>query len=387
MPRNYADSSILIVEDVSFNQMIIADILRNNGYNNLEFASTGKEALEKIKSFTPDVVLLDLILPDMEGLDICKAIKENPNTRDISIIVQSALTKPEHKKKAFEIGANDFVNKPIEQIELASRIKLQLEQKSLNISLRDSNSRMLSELADANKLLIDLLPKNKDIEALEDKFSISVSRYYKSSFELGGDFYNIFEIDDQNFGFYLWDFSGHGVKAAINTIRLHTTINEYHAEHLNSSEFLNKTNQSLAKFNSRAFYATMFYGQINSKTKILSYSYASSPSPILISFKRGEYSLIDCKEFPLGIVESHEYKQEELSIADWDMLLLYSDALIETSDESGKFWPVSEIAKFILSKCNAKSSSEEILNTLLRHFNKEYSAQLVDDLTILLVRF
>jgi phosphoserine phosphatase RsbU/P len=389
MNNPYKDANILVVEDITFNQLIIADILKINGFNNLEFAATGREALQKLETFHPDVILLDIILPDMEGIEVCRKIKKDPKLSDISVIVQSALNRPEYKKNAFDNGANDFVNKPIEPFELTSRVKIQIKQRALTCHLKETNHRITSELNDANNLLTSLLPNEQTRDEIESKYKVSFASFYKSSSELGGDFYNIFPIDEDKFGFYLWDFSGHGVKAAINTIRLHTNIVDYHTQFPSPEEFLTKTNNSLARFNSKAFYATMFYAVCDLKSRILEYSYASSPSPILISFKRNEYKILDCTEFPLGIVDDYQYKLSKQDLSDWECIFLYSDALIESPNKKNKFFSVKNVAEFILG-ANRRfqfENAQDIIDTLIHHFDSEYGENLADDLTVMVIKF
>lgn len=380
-------SRILVVEDIRFNQMMISHILVSHGYDNFEFASTGREALDKISQNAPDAILLDLILPDMEGTKICESIRGNPITADIPIIVQSSVSQPEQKKLAFQLGANDFINKPIEPLELVSRIKLQLEQKNLNASLREVNTRLKNELEDANRLLLSYLPNDSLMQKIKNIYGFDVSCYYRSSSELGGDFYNFYEIDENKFGYYMWDFSGHGVKAAINTFRLLTLLN-YNNVNVNlPGQFVTALNSLLGEFNSAAFYATIFFSIFDKTKKIIDYSFASCPSPILISFKDKKYHLITTTEFPIGIKKDYCYSNYRLSYENWDLMICYSDALIETYNSAGAFLSSDEIAKLVLDSGDSKMTSQQIMNIILNKFKVEYESRLCDDLTINVIKF
>lgn len=393
MPSNIVKANILVVDDVRYTHLLIEDILKKNGYNNISHVMSGQECMDKLlKSPLPDLILLDLILPDTDGFEICKFLKSNPKTSKIPIIVQSSITKPEQKKIAFELGANDFVHKPIEPIELISRVKLQLEQQQLHSCLVEANARMKNEIEDAEELLSSFLPKNNEIEDISKQHKISIASYYKPSSELGGDFYNLSNSSDQKISFYLWDFSGHGIRAAINTIRLYSLLNE----NITSNEeltvlpgkLLSIANSLLLNFNSRQYYATMFYGVIDCANKVLDYSFASCPWPILISFKNKSFKLIDTTEFPLGVQE-HCYSNYRISLKDWDMIISYSDALIETSDSQYKFLTPENIANlaFSCSNSNETPDAETVKNAILSHFNKECADRLCDDLTLLIIGF
>lgn len=387
MFRELEKSRILVVEDIRFNQMMISHILVSHGYDNFEFASTGKEALDKINQNAPDAVLLDLILPDMDGMAICEALRGSPTTEDIPIIIQSSVSQPEQKKLAFQLGANDFINKPIDPLELVSRIKLQLEQKKLTSSLKEVNSRLKNELEDANRLLLSYLPSDSFLQELKESYGFDVACYYKSSSELGGDFYNFYEIDSGKFGYYMWDFSGHGVKAAINTFRLLTLVNYENLESNSPGHFVTALNGLLTRFNSAAFYATMFFCVFDKSQKYFDYSFASCPSPILVSFKNKKFHLIPTKEFPVGIKRDYCYSNYRQSYEGYDVMVCYSDALIETYNNAGAFLTPEDIAKLLLRNGNENMSSRELMDLVLDKFQKEYEARLCDDLTINVIKF
>lgn len=389
MRRSIQDSLILVVDDIKFNQAIIGDMLNNAGFTNIATAMSGSEALEKIENLKPDIVLLDLILPDMDGHDICKFIKSNPHTKDISVIVQSSMTQSDQKQKAFEMGANDFINKPIDKIELISRVRSQLEQRLLYINLLDAHENISQDLEEAGDLLNSLLPSKEKLTELGAKYHTTIDSVYKPSSTLGGDYYNAFDIDNDNLGFYLWDFSGHGVTAAINTLRLDSAISDHRKHSSNPGAFLTAVNATLHQISSKGYYATMFYGVMDATNKTLRYAYASCPAPILISKKRDSYKLIDTKEFPLGVVGNYEFKTNEIDLSDWDALVLYSDALIETEDQYGNFKLADDWGKMIVNNLRKGGdlNATNIKNTIMGHFNDNYASRLKDDLTLKVITF
>lgn len=138
---------ILIVDDNKVNVELIRAQLKPYNYN-IQVAYDGEEALEKVEKNPPDIVLLDLMMPKISGYEVCRSIKENKKTQFIPIIVITALQELDDKIKAIELGADDFLVKPFNKLELSTRIKSLLHMKSLHDDLENSENILFS-LAEA----------------------------------------------------------------------------------------------------------------------------------------------------------------------------------------------------------------------------------------------
>ncbi len=128
LPKAEKQFLILIVDDVEENVQLLGNILQEQNYD-VSFASNGKYALDILESETPDLIMLDIMMPDMDGFEICKKIKENPKSKDIPIIFLTAKTQKEDVIKGFEMGAVDYVTKPFELSELLARVNTHLSLK------------------------------------------------------------------------------------------------------------------------------------------------------------------------------------------------------------------------------------------------------------------
>ncbi|MBE9223173.1 response regulator [Cyanobacterium stanieri LEGE 03274] len=122
---NNEKSLILIVDDLKANLKLLTYILEAKGYQT-SFAISGKDALERLTVLTPDLILLDLMMPDLNGLEVCQRVKSNPDYRDIPIIFLTASQEEHHLIEAFELGANDYVTKPFRKPELLRRVHTQI---------------------------------------------------------------------------------------------------------------------------------------------------------------------------------------------------------------------------------------------------------------------
>jgi len=141
-------AKILVVDDIPPSVKLLADLLTVKGYA-VTTAANGNEALEKIASERPDLVLLDIMMPGISGYDVCRRIREDPDTALLPVVLVTALDPHQERVKGIEAGADDFLNKPINQGELLARVRSLLRIKSLH----DEVERQKSELADWNRTL------------------------------------------------------------------------------------------------------------------------------------------------------------------------------------------------------------------------------------------
>ena len=131
-------SRILVVDDISKNLQVVGTILRNEGYHVMP-ATSGLQALERVSAQPPDLILLDLMMPEMDGLEVCSRLKADPLTHQIPVIFLTASNEMEHLMKGFEAGAVDYITKPFNAPELLARVRTHLELKHARERLREMN--------------------------------------------------------------------------------------------------------------------------------------------------------------------------------------------------------------------------------------------------------
>ncbi len=135
-------AKILIVDDLPKNIQLLGSILREKGFD-IAFAKSGKEALKRVENNDFDLILLDIMMPGMDGFEVCKSLKDNDKTSDIPIIFLTAKNDTESTVKGFELGAVDYVTKPFNAIELLARVNTHLELKNKTKELVDTNQRLI----------------------------------------------------------------------------------------------------------------------------------------------------------------------------------------------------------------------------------------------------
>lgn len=151
-PRNY---TILIVDDLVENLILLSNFIEKFGYENT-FAKNGKEAIASVEKNKPDLILLDLMMPVMNGLECCQKLKADPNSRDIPIIFITASLEEKHLIKALELGGNDYVTKPLNKNELRTRIHNQLTISQQIQELRETKLQLKyanKKLAEFNEII------------------------------------------------------------------------------------------------------------------------------------------------------------------------------------------------------------------------------------------
>lgn len=383
--KDILDSRILIIEDDYLGRNMIKGIFKKSGFINIEEAENGKEGLAKVRSFRPDLIILDVMMPEMDGVECCKRIRNDADMRiaNIPIIFQTSLSGISDKTRFFESGATDYICKPVDPYEITARAVVHLEREVMNRHLRDFKIRMSHELTTARNTQQILIPNDNEIHEMEKAYKMQICGYYQSSSELGGDFWGFRSLSSDELAIYMVDFSGHGVNAALNVFRLHALMQATVSTARTPSAYLTHLNAILTPLLPTGQFATMFYGVIDTKKKTLSYASAAAPSPILFRQKGKEYQVLESTGTVLGALKESTYKMEEMEFNSTDCLMLYSDALIETPNETGDMLPVEHWANSLQTRLKTDNDGcRESFASMLANFRQHCGSQMMDDLSL-----
>ena len=330
------DARILIADDEPLSRKLLAGILQKQNFTNLKFAEGGRETLDLMHSFRPDLVLLDMQMPDLDGLDVCRAVRLLNEFVDVPILVQTATVNRREMGALFRAGASDFLSKPINPSELVARVVVHLERQNSLRELREYRERISTELDEARRMQAELLPSRAAQHAAAEAAGLRIGSYSRSSSEIGGDLWGLLPIDQSRFGIFLADFTGHGVTAALNTFRLHALIHEYRSLHADPAGLLSMLNERLVRLLPSGQFATFLYVIIDHAAGEVRFATAGAPPPILTADSRGSSNLFEASGMPLGIVRGMVYEEHVHEFAKDARLLLFSDGLPEFSDGSGE---------------------------------------------------
>ena len=250
-----ADCRVLVVEDNALNRRLIAAHLMAAGITNLAFATDGVEGLEKLPEFGPDLVILDIMMPRMDGFQFLEHMRADADFADVPVLVETALEQSEKRNAAFTAGANDLITKPINAVEMIARVRIHLENRLLVENLKDFRARVETELLTARAMQEAMLPTPDLMGDMEERYGLCLDAHFETSSELGGDIWGLHPVDERRVGIFTVDFSGHGVNAALNTFRLHALMGQIGHGGDDPAEYLSAINRQLVHLLPRGQFA------------------------------------------------------------------------------------------------------------------------------------
>ncbi len=407
MEKAIKKNRIMIIDDTVENLSLLNKLLSEQGYD-VSLFPKAELALKALELNIPDLILLDINMPGMNGFEFCEEIKKSEKYQDIPIIFLSAMQNIKDKLNAFQTGGIDYITKPFQfdevLIRVKTHIKMRLQQQQLEENyhkLQELEKRVEKrtvELEVSNKALEESLTKlQKDEEAgrlvqfkLLPKNNTVISDYkfeycLRPSLYMSGDFVDYFNIDEDYAAFYITDVSGHGAASAFVTFLLKSFINScrdnYYAKHddiiINPEALLSKFNKSLHKEKLEK-YITMFYGVlVKNENKLIFANGGHFPFPFLCN--GGEVEWLTAKSTPVGMFDFSKYKNVDLNLPDEFSFTIFSDGILELIPEE-KLKMQIEYLKNMLNTKNLK------LSKLVDNLTLNGDSPLMDDVTILSLR-
>jgi len=373
---------VLVVDDVPIMRKMIVRILERAGFQNIHQADDGDIALQMIAKKLPDIVILDLNMPRMSGYDVCRELRKNPDTAKLPVLVQSASETPEERVEVFEVGATDFVSKPINAPELVARVNMHLENRMLIQSLNSFHQRLEGDLVQAHDMQLALLPTPDQIAACEKRFDIELQATYQASAELGGDLWFLSELNAHQLALGVIDVAGHGVASAMNTFRIHATMRRLAAVQDQPAKFMEALNRELAPDMPPGQFATVFYGLLDLDKGKLVYSGAAAPTPFIL--RDDAVESLDTIGYPIGVSSKTSYREHAVDLGPGDSLFLYSDVLIETPMEDDEILGSAGLENWMQGYQKAAKPRREVHDDILKRlFAALDGAGLPDDLTLI----
>lgn len=380
-----SDAQILVVDDSPIMRSIIAGHLRNEGFNNIHCAGDGEEALAMMAEFQPELVITDLLMPNMDGFALCNRLRAGDDTATIPILVQTGSHDSEDRARVFSIGATDLLTKPINRSELIGRVRVHLDRQRLIGRLTEYQRRMARELELARLMQRSLLPRRDDLAVVERELGLQIAATYEASDELAGDLWGMEMLGPGRLRLYAADFTGHGVSAALNTFRLHSVIHKGSDHHDDAASWLNRLNAFLCDVLPTGQFATMFSAIIDINAGTLQYSSAAAPPPMLRHARSPAVQMLDAADLPLGITRMASYSNHVVPFEIASSLIVYSDVLIETPAPPENIFDTEGLRAFI-EQSSPNASAYAMLDHIYAPFFNAANAHPADDLTLLVVQ-
>jgi len=328
------DPAILVVDDNDDNRFTLSMRLEACGYENIVTAENGREALEKMRAGPIDLVLLDIMMPEMNGYEVLEHLKADTELRDLPVIVISALDEMDSVVKCIELGAEDYLAKPFNPTLLRARVGASLEKKRLRDEVRAGRDRLQQELDAARTLQLGMLPHA--FPAWSAEHPVEVHALMEPAREVGGDLYDCFWAAAHFFCFLVGDVSGKGAPAAMFMARARSLVRmavEYsrndRAENSSPAPIAEAVNRELCQNNPERMFVTLFLGLLDTRTGALAYINAGHPPPSLLR-ATGDIERLDGKpEPPLGVRPDTAYQCRAAMLRPGDAVVVHTDGVTE----------------------------------------------------------
>ena len=248
--KDLSESRVLIVDDAKENIDILVNALRDE--YKLSVALDGVTALRSVEKSPPDLVLLDIMMPGLDGYEVCRQLRARESTREVPIMFLSALEHVTDKAHGFEVGGNDYLTKPFELLEIKARARSLLKAKAYADAVREAMTR---DLRIAREIQMGFLPA--DLDAVTKGSGLDVQAVIEPARTVGGDLYEVLRATDDRIVVALGDVSGKGVSAALFMAVAVTVLRTLARQIAEPDEILRRLNDELLEQNPRGMFVTL----------------------------------------------------------------------------------------------------------------------------------
>jgi sigma-B regulation protein RsbU (phosphoserine phosphatase) len=379
--------TVLLIDD----QPIIGEAVRRMlaGEEGIAFhyCKDAPAAVEQAAAIGPTVILQDLVMPEIDGLSLVRTFRADPRFRDVPIIVLSTKEEPAVKAEAFAVGANDYIVKLPDRLELLARVRYHsrgyvalVERNDAFKALEASRQVLANDLATAAHYVRSLLPPPQPAGAIRADW-----RFIPSA-SLGGDAFGYHDLDADHFAVYLLDVCGHGVGAALLSV---SALNAIRSEALPHTDFhdpgavLAALNKAFPMERQNDMFFTAWYGVFARTSRTLRWAGGGHP-PALLFTGAGRPRPLDSDGPLIGAVDGLEFESSEVTLPPSARLFVYSDGAFEISRPDGTMWRFEEFVATLSATPPGPASPMDALVTHVRaisgrdDFNDDFSMLALD---------
>lgn len=374
--------TILIVDDTPINLGVVSGALKDSF--NTKVATNGEKALAIASGAEkPALILLDVMMPGMDGYEVCRRLKADPQTRDIPVIFLTGQTGTDDETKGFEVGAVDYIHKPFSSAIVKVRVRLHLMLREAHQQIAEQLLAINNELEMARKIQLSILPRDTPkFDGLE-----IIARYIPMT-SVAGDFYDFIVVDDKHVGILIADVSGHGLPAALIASMLQVSLAAQSAHASDPTKVLSGLNQALCgKFEYN--FVTAAYVFVDMEKNVMSYAGAGHPPLVIWRAASGKASEVVENGLVLGQFPEESYTALELSLDAGDRIVLYTDGIPETKNPTDEEFGTGGLLRFVADShtVGAEQFIDALLDELSRWSGHPRGEGQQDDITVMVIDF
>jgi sigma-B regulation protein RsbU (phosphoserine phosphatase) len=377
---------VLAVDDTPENLDVVKGILVPE--YKVKVVTNGVAALKIVEKQPPDIILLDIMMPDMDGYEVCRRLKANPASAEIPVIFLTAKDQTADEAEGFAMGAADYIHKPVNPPILRARVKTHVALKKSFDALHE----MSEALAIAKKRMEDELNVGRDIQnsmlpkTVPECSEIALCASMDAAREVGGDFYDYFMLNDAELCFCVADVSGKGVGAALFMAMTKLQIKSRAKDDKMPSKILSRVNSDLAQDNPECMFVTVFLGTVNLRSGRVTYSNAGHNPPLIKRASGAVVAVPDSHGPLLGVLEGREYGESSVDLGPGDVLLIFTDGVTEAMDREGNLYSDNRLLEIVQGISEVSASS--VLKTVRGSVDDfALGAEQSDDITMIALQY
>jgi len=377
--KNLSDSRVLIVDDVKDNIDVLVNALRDE--YKLSVALDGTAALRSIEKQSPDLVLLDIMMPGIDGYEVCRQLRAQEATREVPVMFLSALEDVTNKARGFEVGGNDYLTKPFELLEVKARVRSLLKAKAYADAVREAMAR---DLRIAREIQMGILPSNP--AAITKGTGLDVHAVIEPARQVGGDLYEVLRVSDSRVVVALGDVSGKGIPAAL-FMAVAVTVLRTLARHIaQPDEILLRLNDELVEQNPRGMFVTLQCLIFDMKERRVLCAGAGHHQLAILAPNQPPRLACASTGRPIGLMPANHIECETIALEPGETFVLYSDGVSEAMNPTDDLYGEERFLAAL------SASRDAALPDILSHVLADVrafadGAKQSDDITMLAVRY
>lgn len=404
--NNQITGHILVVDDNENNRDLLSSQLVKEGYT-VSLAVNGLQALEMITKENYDLILLDLLMPEIDGYQVLDQLKNNEKKKHIPVIMISALDEFDNVIRCIEIGAEDFLPKPFNKVLLKARISASLEKKILRDREIEYLKKINKELETGREIQLNFLPSQPP--QIKDW---QIASFFKPARQVAGDFYDIFTITNQQLVLVLADVCDKGVGAALfmglfrSLIRIFSQQSHFEDDrtkilesyqpligenkdinfiHLNALQAVPLTNNYIAdNHGDLGMFATMFVGILDPHTGLLTYINGGHETLFVIDSEHKIKYKLESNAPAVGMMPDVDFHVQQIYLEWGDTLFGNTDGVTDARSVTREFFNKNRLDEILHQPfTNPQELLKTIEHKLLQHIG---TADQFDDITMLAVK-
>ena len=389
-------ATLLVVDDTPDNLTLLSGLLRDE--YRVKVANSGDRALKIAQAYAPpDLILLDIMMPEMDGYEVCRRLKANHRTRDIPVVFLTAKSEVDDETMGLALGAVDYITKPISPPIVLARIKTHLAMKRVADFLRDQNTFLENEVQRRSDQLVQATLARQRVEselnlALKLQRSMlpntgyrvqgwQVASYLQPARTIGGDLYDYFLVGPDRLFFAAGDVSDKGVAAALFMVRVLTMLRWLAPTSTDPAQLMKDLNVALCRDNEACMFVTLGCGILDLKTRQVVYACGGHEPMVLFG---AQTRLLDLEGGPaLGLIDEAEFPLHAFRLGEDESLMLLSDGVAEANNPAQAEFGYDRLLSLIRPSVGGAQALVELALEAVAAFTE--GAEAHDDLTIMVI--